>query len=185
VRVSPHEKIDQNGIDAPRSRNQSRSTKSRIQLARQQLLIEHCGRAQPGGNRGIRPTLVGLWYGQSRRYRRRSVTFEARKGAATLSKVWVMRSLSVGMIIVTGALMFGCSQKHEIWITTQQTPVYASNGESGNEPVLFVLDVGDACTPIREVIMKSYLHTEIQCKRGRGWVIEKQNFEVKQGRPDT
>jgi hypothetical protein len=80
--------------------------------------------------------------------------------------------------IALGVLMSACSHQTEIWTATQATQVYASESDTDTR-ILFTLNPGDSCEPLREVMMKSYLHTEIQCKRGRGWVIDKQNFVVK------
>jgi uncharacterized GH25 family protein len=81
-----------------------------------------------------------------------------------------MRTLILALIV----LMSACTNKaHEVWMATKDTPVYAS------ESIIFTLAVGDTCTAVRDVVMKSYLHTEIQCKKGRGWVVDKQNFDIK------
>jgi hypothetical protein len=86
-----------------------------------------------------------------------------------------MRYLVSAIII----LMSACTNKaHEVWVATKDTPVYASESDT-EERILFTLANGDACTPLRNVVMKAYLHTEIQCKNGRGWVIDKQNFDIK------
>lgn len=78
-----------------------------------------------------------------------------------------------------GIVMTACSNKsHEVWVAARSTPVYASVSDT-EERVLFTLTTGDSCTPLRDVVMKAYLHTEVQCKNGRGWVIDKQNFDVK------
>jgi hypothetical protein len=88
---------------------------------------------------------------------------------------------SLPLIISTlGALMSSCSHKDETWTATRSTSVYASESDT-EKRILFTLDAGDRCTAKREVIMKSYLHTEIECKRGRGWVIDKQNFNIQAG----
>lgn len=93
-----------------------------------------------------------------------------------------MRNILPAITIATGILMSGCSNKaEESWVTTKATPVYASEGDS-EQRILFTLAIGDTCTPLRSVVMKAYLHTEIQCKRGRGWTIDKQNFDIKLGR---
>ena len=88
-----------------------------------------------------------------------------------------MRKALPLIISTVGALMSACSQKDETWTATRNTPVYASESDT-EEQILFTLNAGDMCTAKREVIMKSYLHTEIECKRGRGWVIDKQNFSI-------
>ncbi len=81
--------------------------------------------------------------------------------------------------IATGVLMSACSNKmHQVWVATRSTPVYASQSDT-EEKILFTLAAGDACIPLRDVVMKVYLHTEMQCKNGRGWVIDKQNFDIK------
>lgn len=90
-----------------------------------------------------------------------------------------MRNLIWMIAIATGSLMSACSNKtHQVWVATRSTPVYASQSDT-EEKILFTLAAGDACTPLREVVMKVYLHTEMQCKNGRGWVIDKQNFDIK------
>jgi uncharacterized GH25 family protein len=86
-----------------------------------------------------------------------------------------MRNFFLGLIV----LMSACTNKaHEVWVATKDTPVYASESDT-EERVVFSLAIGDACTPVQDVVMKTYLHTEIQCKKGRGWVVDKQNFNVK------
>ena len=86
-----------------------------------------------------------------------------------------MRTLILALIV----LMSACTNKaHEVWMATKDTPVYASESDS-EERIIFTLAVGDTCTAVRDVVMKSYLHTEIQCKKGRGWVVDKQNFDIK------
>jgi hypothetical protein len=57
------------------------------------------------------------------------------------------------------------------------TPVYASESDTERK-ILFSLRPGDTCSPLRDVVMKAYLHTEIECKSGRGWVVDKQNFNI-------
>lgn len=75
--------------------------------------------------------------------------------------------------------MSACSDKtRDVWVATKDTAVYATESDS-EERVLFKLAPGDACTPLRSVVMKAYLHTEIRCKNGHGWTIEKQNFDIK------
>jgi hypothetical protein len=83
--------------------------------------------------------------------------------------------------IVLGTLMSACSNKTpEVWVATTTTPIYASESDT-EARVLFTLGTGDTCVPVRSVVMKVYLHTEIQCKSGRGWTIDKQNFNIESG----
>jgi hypothetical protein len=90
-----------------------------------------------------------------------------------------MRNILPAIIIAIGILMSACSNKtHEVWVATKATPVYASESDTEGR-ILFTLATGDTCTPLRSVVMKAYLHTEIQCKSGRGWTIDKQNFDLK------
>ncbi|AJX16762.1 hypothetical protein [Burkholderia ubonensis] len=87
--------------------------------------------------------------------------------------LWTMTAL------IAGSLLSACSNKtDQTWIATKNTPVYASESDT-EQKILFTLNPGDACTPVRDVVMKEYLHTEIACPKGRGWVIDKQNFEIK------
>lgn len=84
-------------------------------------------------------------------------------------------------VLLLAAVVAGaCSKKHaeEVWTTKKSTPVYASQSDT-EDRVLFTLTLGDTCTPLRSVVMKAYLHTEIQCKDGRGWVVDKQNFDIR------
>ncbi len=75
--------------------------------------------------------------------------------------------------------MSACSSKaREVWVATQNTAVYATESDTEGS-ILFTLAPGDACTPLRSVVMKAYLHTEIECRNGRGWTIDKQNFDIK------
>ncbi|WP_341316681.1 hypothetical protein WN982_35615 [Paraburkholderia sp. IMGN_8] len=90
-----------------------------------------------------------------------------------------MKTLLLAIAIGTEVLMSACSHKNEVWVATKSTPVYASDSDA-EDRVLFTLAAGDSCIPLREgVVVKAYLHTEIQCKNGRGWVIDKQNFDIK------
>jgi len=92
-----------------------------------------------------------------------------------------MRKPFPTVTIAIGILMAACSNKaHEIWVATKATSVYASDSDSEGRS-LFRLATGDTCTPVRSVVMKAYLHTEIQCKSGRGWTIDKQNFDITPG----
>jgi hypothetical protein len=85
--------------------------------------------------------------------------------------------LSIGFSFTI--LMVACSTKsHEVWIAAKDTRVYASESDT-EERTLFTLAAGDSCTPLRHVVKKVYLHTEVQCKSGRGWVVDKQNFDIK------
>ena len=70
------------------------------------------------------------------------------------------------------------SRSIEVWVATQETKVYASESEPETR-TLFALAAGDSCTPLRDVVVKVYLHTELECEKGRGWVIDKQNFNIK------
>ncbi|MDR1425021.1 MAG: hypothetical protein LBI92_10540 [Azoarcus sp.] len=66
----------------------------------------------------------------------------------------------------------------ELWIATKHIAVYASETD-GEEVILFQLKPGDVCTPLREVAIKVYLHSEILCEKGKGWVIDKTSFDVR------
>ncbi|WP_211444180.1 hypothetical protein [Collimonas humicola] len=84
--------------------------------------------------------------------------------------------------LVAGILMTACSKKTELWVAKKSTSVYATEHDAEDDlhnKIQFTLSVGEVCTPIREVMKQVYLHTEIQCKSGRGWVIDKQNFDIK------
>jgi hypothetical protein len=90
-----------------------------------------------------------------------------------------MRNILTAIIVAIGIPMSACSNKSpEVWVVTTATPVYASERDTEGR-ILFTLATGDTCTPLRSVVMKAYLHTEIQCKSGRGWIIDKQNFDIK------
>lgn len=83
------------------------------------------------------------------------------------------------IFIATGMLLSACSKNtHEVWVAKKYTAVYASESDT-EEKILFTVAIGDSCTPLRSVVMKAYLHTEIQCRSGRGWVVDKQNFDIK------
>jgi hypothetical protein len=89
-----------------------------------------------------------------------------------------MKKILPTILIAIGIPMSACSNKaHEVWVATATTPVYASESDT-EERILFTLATGDTCTPLRSVVMKAYLHTEIQCQSGRGWTIDKQNFGI-------
>ena len=87
--------------------------------------------------------------------------------------------ISVPMLLLNAVVATACSKEHasEVWTAKQSTPVYVSDKDT-EDRVLFTLVPGDTCTPLRSVVMKAYLHTEVQCKDGRGWVIDKQNFDI-------
>lgn len=79
-------------------------------------------------------------------------------------------------------LMSACSHKTEIWTAQKPTTVYASDSEDDlHNKAVFVLDVGDTCTWLSDVVMKEAQHTELQCRKGRGWVVDKQNSEIHSG----
>lgn len=90
-----------------------------------------------------------------------------------------MNNILLASAIVVGVLISACSYKqHQVWTAIRSTPVYASESDGENE-VVFTLTPGDTCTPLRDIVMKAYLHTEIQCKSGRGWVVDKRNFSIR------
>lgn len=90
----------------------------------------------------------------------------------------ILAPVLLGVAVVAGA----CSKKHaEVWTTKKSTPVYASQSDT-EDRVVFTVAPGDTCSPLRSVVMKAYLHTEIQCKDKRGWVIDKQNFDIRPAR---
>lgn len=90
-----------------------------------------------------------------------------------------MRNILVLTAIAIGIPTSACSRNvHEVWVVTKPTPVYASERDT-EEKILFTLATGDTCSPLRDVVMKAYLHTEIQCKSGAGWTIDKQNFDIR------
>ena len=88
--------------------------------------------------------------------------------------------ISVPMLLLNALVATACSKERtaEVWTASQSTPVYASEKDT-EDRVLFTLAPGDTCAPLRSVIMKAYLHTEIQCKDRRGWIIDKQNFDIR------
>lgn len=83
------------------------------------------------------------------------------------------------MLLLNAVVATACSKEHAaaVWTAKQSTSVYASEKDT-EDRVLFTLMPGDTCTPLRSVVMKAYLHAEIQCKDGRDWVIDKQNFDI-------
>jgi hypothetical protein len=84
-------------------------------------------------------------------------------------------------ILAIMLFMSACTNKpREVWTAIRETPIYASESDT-EERVVFTVAVGDTCSPVREIVMKAYMHTEIECKSGRGWVVDKQNFVVKAG----
>jgi hypothetical protein len=90
-----------------------------------------------------------------------------------------MTNLRPPFTVAIGLVIAACSAKPtEIWVAARETEVYASNSDTETR-TLFTLAAGDTCTPLRDVIMKVYQHTEIECGNGRGWVIDKQNFNIK------
>lgn len=90
-----------------------------------------------------------------------------------------MANLRPAIAIAIGLLISACSDKPgEAWVALNSIPVYASYDDVETRMV-FTLATGDACTPLRSVEMKVYLHTEIQCEKKRGWVTDDRNFEIK------
>lgn len=82
-------------------------------------------------------------------------------------------------MFLTGAAMVlssACTPPPQVWVVMAPTQVYASDSDAESK-VLFTLPVGEACARLQERVQKVYLHTEVQCKSGRGWVIDNQNFE--------
>lgn len=93
-----------------------------------------------------------------------------------------MTNLRLTTIIAIFLLIAACSTRpREVWVAKEETPVYASENEPETR-TLFALAAGDTCTPLRDVVIKVYQHTEIECSKGRGWVIDKQNFDIKTAR---
>lgn len=92
-----------------------------------------------------------------------------------------MKNLVPALLLAVVAASACSRTESEVWVTTETTHVYASQSDI-EDRVLFVLAPGDACVPLRSVIQKAYLHTEIQCGNRRGWVIDKQNFDVRRAR---
>ena len=89
-----------------------------------------------------------------------------------------MKNLLSAISITIGILISACSTKTgEVWVAAEGTPVYASANDAETRE-LFTLFAGDSCIPLRSVFEKVYLHTEIQCENGRGWVIDQQNFNI-------
>ena len=90
-----------------------------------------------------------------------------------------MKPFSLLLASATAMVIISCSSPPaEVWTAKKKTDVFASDSDI-EEKIVFSLTEGDTCTPIREHMKKSYLHTEIQCAAGRGWVIDKQNFSIK------
>ena len=90
-----------------------------------------------------------------------------------------MKTIYPTIIVAIALLISACSTRSsEVWVATEETAVYASENEP-ETTTLFTLAAGDVCTPLRDVVIKVYQHTEIECKSGRGWVIDKQNFNIK------
>ena len=90
-----------------------------------------------------------------------------------------MRTILWMTVMVTSIAALSCSsKKHQLWTATKSTPVYATESDT-EQRILFTLHPGDVCRPMRDIVMKAYLHTEIRCKNGHGWVIDKQNFDIK------
>lgn len=78
-----------------------------------------------------------------------------------------MRKIRAMVVILTGMMVSACTKNaHEVWVAKKDTSVYESESDT-EQRILFTLAIGDACTPLRSVVMKAYLHTEIQCKSGR------------------
>jgi len=81
--------------------------------------------------------------------------------------------------IVYAFYFFNDEQKasKELWIAKENVSVY-SVAFSRNNEVLFELEVGDICTPLRMIFDKDSVHTEIVCKKGQGWVESSFYFEI-------
>ena len=90
-----------------------------------------------------------------------------------------MTNIRPSIAIAAGVLISGCSaDPSDIWVATKATPVYASDSDV-ETATHFTVAAGDTCTPLRDVVMKVYLHTEIECEKGRGWVTDDRNFDIK------
>lgn len=93
-----------------------------------------------------------------------------------------MNRLIATTSIATIILAAGCSHKvDEVWVATRVVPIYASESDS-EEAVRFTISSGDTCVPLQSVVMKVYMHTELDCKSGRGWTIDKRAFAIKSNR---
>lgn len=107
------------------------------------------------------------------------LSFQANRRETALSQSGLMKTVYPTIIVAIALLISACSTRSsEVWVATEETPVYASENEP-ETTTLFTLAAGDVCTPLRDVVIKVYQHTEIECKNGRGWVIDKQNFNIK------
>jgi hypothetical protein len=84
-------------------------------------------------------------------------------------------------IITMAAIFFWPEKPVELWIAKNVIKVHTV-AYDGNDNVLFELEAGDTCVLLQEVMLKMYLHSELLCKKGRGWVIDGE-FEVVRGKP--
>lgn len=84
-------------------------------------------------------------------------------------------AISIAIILLISAC---ASRSDEAWVATKETAVYASANDTETK-VLFTIAPGETCTPLRDVEMKVYLHTEIECDKRRGWVTDDRDFEIK------
>jgi hypothetical protein len=84
--------------------------------------------------------------------------------------------------IVLPLLISACARElhDEMWTATAPAHVYGAkeDGEGSTDGVVFTLDSGESCLALREIVMKVYLHTELQCAKGRGWVTSEENFKI-------
>jgi hypothetical protein len=81
-------------------------------------------------------------------------------------------------LIISGVALNACSKNScEMWIATDKVSVYSAPID-GNENVIFELESGETCIKTRETMQKVFLHTELLCKKGKGWVVDLQKFTV-------
>jgi hypothetical protein len=65
----------------------------------------------------------------------------------------------------------------EIWVAKEKTHAFDA-AYDGNENILFDIEKGDICTPIKTYFEKVFLHTEVLCKNGQGWIVDTKKFDV-------
>jgi hypothetical protein len=76
-------------------------------------------------------------------------------------------------------IMCACSeQPPELWIAKEDVPAYRSKSDSFDK-IYFVIKPGDACVKLQEYMDKDFLYTELLCKKGQGWIVDFDKFDVK------
>lgn len=65
---------------------------------------------------------------------------------------------------------------YELWIAEKKTLAYP--GTTSQKHISYEINEGETCTPIKTFSGKAFLYTNVLCKDGEAWVIDKHHFDI-------